>query len=166
MCGRLEKKKTKQKQNKETIKTWRWWRWWWWRENNRNVVVVAVVVVEEENNRILWLENLYKSATFYPAFSVYILLLTSWHDMSWFWSVCENLLVERIVCKGTWCLNTSMLVSPNFKQFRLCCHRNVSGFASSILLPPWLPEWPGPEKQHGFGLYYSKFQRQFTFPRR
>ena len=58
--------------------------WWWWRENNRNVVV------EEETNIILWPENLYKSAKFYLAFSVYILLLRSWHDMSWFCSVCEK----------------------------------------------------------------------------
>ena len=42
-----------------------------------------------------------------------------------------------------------MLVSPHFKQFQ-CFHRNVSGFASSILSHPILPEWPGPEKRPGF----------------
>ena len=28
----------------------------------------------------------------------------------------KNHLVERIACKGTWCLNTAMLVSPHFKH--------------------------------------------------
>ena len=44
----------------------------------------------------------------------------------------KNPLVEKIICKRTWCLNTAMLVSQHFKQFQ-CFHRNVSGFASSIL---------------------------------
>ena len=87
-------------------------------------------------------------------------------DMSWFCSVCEKSFSRKEVWKGTWCLNTALLVSPHFKQFQQCFHRNVSGFASSILLPPWLPEWPGPEKRHGFDLYYRKLQRQFTFPGR
>ena len=56
-----------------------------------------------------------------------------------------------------------MLVSPHFKQFR-CLQRNVSGYALSILSPPWLLEWPSPKKRPGFCLYYIKFQRQFTFP--
>ena len=32
--------------------------------------------------------------------------------------------------------------------------------------PPWLLEWPSPEKRPGFYFYYVKLQRQFTFPQR
>ena len=56
-----------------------------------------------------------------------------------------------------------MLVSPHFKQLQ-CPHRNLSGFVSNTLLPPWLPEWPGPGKQPAFDLYYNKHQKQFTLP--
>ena len=141
--------------------------WWWWRrrkkENNRNVVVVVVVVLVEENNRILWPETLNKCATFYLFLSLHF----APEELTWVGSVlsAKNPLVEKIVCKGTWCLNTAMLVSPHFKQFQ-CFHRNVSGFASSILSPPWLPERAAPEKRPGFDLYCSKLQRPFTLPRR
>ena len=53
----------------------------------------------------------------------------------------------------------------HFKQFQYF-HRNVSGFASSILSPPWLPEWSDPEKRTGFDLYCKKLQRPFTLLRR
>ena len=46
-----------------TVEMWLWW-WWLWREKNRNKVAVV-----EENNRILWPENLYKSATFHRSLS-------------------------------------------------------------------------------------------------
>ena len=131
-------------------------------ENNRNVVVV--VEEEEENNRIFYgLKNLYKRATFY----LFLSLHSALEELTWVGSVlsAKNPLVEKIICKGTWCLNTAMLVSPHFKQFQYF-HRNVSGFASSILSPPWLPEWPGPEKRPGFDLYCNKLQRPFTLPRR
>ena len=122
-----------------------------------------VVVEEEENSKILWPEFLYKCATFYLLLSLHSAL----EELTWVGSVlsAKNSLVVRIVCKGTWCLNTAMLVSPHFKQFQ-CLHRNVSGFVSSILSPPWLPEWPGPEKRPGFDLCCNKLQRQFTLPRR
>ena len=58
-----------------------------------------------------------------------------------------------------------MLVSPHFRQFQYF-HRNVCGFALSTLSPPWLPEWPGPEKRPGFDRYCNKLQRPFTLPRR
>ena len=58
-----------------------------------------------------------------------------------------------------------MLVSPHLKQFQ-CIHKNISGFASNVLLRPWLPEWQGPEKRPEFDLYYNKLQRQFIFPQR
>ena len=77
----------------------------------------------------------------------------------------KNHLVERIACKGTWCLNTTMLVSPHLKHFQ-CLKRNVSGFALNTLLPPWLREWPDPGNLPGFDFYYNvnKLQNQFTFP--
>ena len=131
------------------------------RKSNRNVMVVVVVVLGEENNRILWPENLYKCATFYLFLSLHF----APEELTWVGSVlsAKNPLVEKIVCKGTWCLNTARLVSPHFKHFQ-CFHRNVSGFASSISSPPWLPEWPGPEKRPGFDLYCSKLHRPFTIP--
>ena len=146
----------------------RWWWWWWWRENNRNVVVAVVEehnrkeVVVEENYWILLPSKLYQCALCYHFLSLH----SAPEELTWVGSVpfAKNHLVERIACKGTWCLNTTMLVSHHFKQFRF--HRNVSGFDSSILLPPWLPEWPGPEKRPGFYLYCNKLQRQFTLPRR
>ena len=147
---------------RKTIEMWWWWWWWWWRrENNWNVVVV---VLGEENNWILSPENLYKCATFYLFLS---LLHLAPEGLTWVGSVlsAKNPLVEKIVSKGTWCLNTARLVSPHFKQFQ-CFHRNVSGFASSILSPLWLPEWLGPEKRPGFDLYCNKLQRPFTIPRR
>ena len=129
---------------RKTIKMW--WRWRWWRENNR----------------IIWPENLYKSATFY----LFLSLHSALEELTWVASVlsAKNTLVERVVGKGTWSLNTAMLVSPHFKQFQLCFHRNVNGFAFSILLPPWLPESPGLEKRPGFDPYCNKLQRQFTLP--
>ena len=132
------------------------------KKNDRNVVA-AVVVVVEENNGILWPANLYKCGTFY----LFLSLHSAREELTWAGSVlpAKNPLVERIACKGTWCLNTAMLVSPHFKQFQYF-HRNVSGFASSILSPPWLPEWPGPEKRPGFDRYCNKLQRPFTLPRR
>ena len=133
------------------------------RKNNRNVVVVVVVVLGEENNRILWPENLYKCATFYLFLSLHF----APEELTWVGSVlsAKNPSVEKIICKGTWWLNTTMLVSHHFKQFQYF-HRNVSSFASSILSPPWLPEWPGPEKRPGFDRYCNKLQRPFTLPRR
>ena len=133
--------------------------WWWWRENNCNVVVV----LGEENNRILWPENLYECATFY----LFLSLHSAPEELTWVGSVpfAKNPLVEKIVCRGTWCQNTARLVSPHFKHFQ-CFHRNVSGFATSILSPPSLPEWPRPEKRPGFDLYCNKLQRPFTLPRR
>ena len=130
--------------------------WRRWRENNRN---------EEErrrdNNRILWPENLYKWATFY----LFLRLYSSPEELTWIGSVlsAKNPFVEKIICKGTWLLNAAILVSLHFRQFQ-CLHRNVSGCASSILLPPWLPEWPCPEKRPGFYLYFNKLQKLFTFP--
>ena len=130
--------------------------WRRWRENNRN---------EDErrrdNNRILWPENLYKWATFY----LFLRLYSSPEELTWIGSVlsAKNPLVEKIICKGSWLLNAAILVSLHFKQLQ-CLHRNVSGCASSILLPAWLPEWPCPEKRPGFYLYYNKLQKQFTFP--
>ena len=149
--------------------------WWWcWRENDGNLVAVVVVegnnrnvavVVMEENNEILWPENPYKCSTFFPFLSLH----TVPEELTWVGSVlsAKNPLLERIACKGytSQCLYIAMLVSLHFKQFQ-CFHRNVSGFASSILSPPWLPEWPGPEKRPGFDLYCNKLQRQFTLPRR
>ena len=134
---------------KKTIKMW-WW-WCWWRKNNRNVVVVVVVV------------NLCKCATFH----LFLSLHSASEELTWVGSVrfAKNRLVERIACKDMWYLNTAILVSPHSKQFQ-CLQKNVRGFASSILSPAWLPEWPGPEKRPGFYLYYSKLQRQFAFPRR
>ena len=134
--------------------------WWWWRENSWNVVVV---VLREENNRILWPESLYKCATFY----IFLSLHVAPEELTWVGSVlsAKHLFVEKIVCKGSWCLNTAMLVSPHFKQFQ-CFQGNVSGFASSILWPPWLPEWPGPEKRPWFDLYCNKLQRLFILPQR
>ena len=86
------------------------------RKNNRNVVVVVVVVLGEENNRILWPENLYKCATFYLFLSLHFAL----QELTWVGSVlsAKNPLVEKIICKGTWCLNTAMLLSPQIKQFQ------------------------------------------------
>ena len=96
--------------------------------------------------RILWPENLYKCATFYLFLSLHF----APEELTWVGSVlsAKNPLVEKIICKGTWCLNTAMLVSPHFKQFQYF-HRNVSSFASSILSPPWLPEWP--VRKNGLG---------------
>ena len=145
--------------------------WWWWRENSRNVV--GVVVVEGKQwkcgggggaGRKQW-----NFMTWKPIKMRNILPLSQSKfcsrgvDVSWLRSVCQNPLVEKIVCKGTWCVNTARLVSPHFKHFQ-CFHRNVSGFASSISSPPWLPEWPGPEKRPGFDLYCSKLHRPFTIP--
>ena len=104
-----------------------WWWWWWWRKT-----------IE------MWfhgLPNLYKRATFYLFLSLHSAPLRSWHELVLHVPFAKNRLVERIASKGTRCLNTAMLVSPHFKQFR-CLHRNVSGFALSILSPPWLLELP------------------------
>ena len=122
-----------------------------------------MVVLGEENNWILSPENLYKCATFYLFLSLHF----APEGLTWVGSVLstKNPLVEKIVCKGTWCLNTAMLVSPHFKQFQ-CFHRNVSGFASSILSLPWLPEWLALEKRPGFDFYCNKLQRPFSLPRR
>ena len=127
-----------------------WWWWWWWRSK----------AIE------MWfhgLPNLYKRTTFY----LFLSLHSAPEELTWVGSVpfAKNRLVERIACKGTRCLNTAMLVSPHFKEFR-CLHRNVSGFALSILSPPWLLEWPSPEKRPEFYLSYIKLQWQFTFPQR
>ena len=87
--------------------------------------------MEEENNRILWPETKPQHFTRLSQST-----FCSWGvGMTWVGSVlsAKNPWVERIVCKGTWCLNTAKQVSPNFKQFQLCFHRNVSGFAWSIL---------------------------------
>ena len=132
------------------------------RKSNRNVMVVVVVVFGEENNRILWPENLYKCATFYLFFSLHF----APEELTWVGSVLsvKSPLVEKIICKGKWCLNTAMLVSPHFKLFQY--FHSVSGFASSTLSPPWLPEWPGREKRPGFDRYCNKLQRPFTLPRR
>ena len=111
--------------------------------------------------RILWPENLYKCTTFYLFLSLHF----DPEELAWVASVlsAKNPLVEKIICKGTWCLNTAMLVSPHFKQFQYF-HRNVSGFALSTLSPPWLPEWPGPEKRPGFDRYCNKLQRKINPP--
>ena len=89
---------------------WLWW-WWWWRSK----------AIE------MWfhgLPNLYKRSTF----CLFLSLHSAPEDLTWVGSVpfAKNRLVERIACKGTRCLNTTMLVSPHFKEFR-CLHRNVSG---------------------------------------
>ena len=80
------------------------------------------------------LPNLYKPATFY----LFLSLHSVPEELTWVGSVpfAKNRSVERIACKGTRCLNTAMLVSPHFKQFR-CLHRNVSGFALSIRHDCW-----------------------------
>ena len=123
---------------------WRWW-WWWWRENNTEFGVGG-------GGRKHWnfvLVNLYKCSTFF----LFLSLHSAPEELTWVCSVLsvKNLLVERIVCKGTWCLNTAMLVSPDVNHFQYF-HKNVSGFASSIFSSPWLPEWPGPEKRPEFNL--------------
>ena len=114
--------------------------WWWWSWGRKTIEFYGLKTV--------------KCATFYLFLSLFRSVLST--KTPW---------VEEIVCKGTWCLNTAMLVSPHFKQFQYF-HRNVSGFASSTLSPPWLPEWPGPEKRPGFDRYCNKLQRPFTLPRR
>ena len=149
-CHIIIKTTTKKKTvNNLTIEVW-WW--WWWRRRRKAIE--------------MWfhgLPNLYKRATFY----LFLSLHSAPEKLTWVGSVpfAKNRLVERVACKGMRCLNTAMLVSPHFKQFR-CLHRNVSGFALSILSPPKLLEWPSPEKRPGFYLYYIKLQRQFTFPQR
>ena len=97
---------------KKTVEMW-WW-WWWCRENSRNVVVAVVVL--EQNNGILWPENLYKCSTFF----LFLSLHSAPEELTWVGSVpfAKNPLVEKIVCKGMWCLNTARLVSPHFKQFQ------------------------------------------------
>ena len=107
--------KKKKTVNKLTIEMWRWWR--------RKAIE-------------MWfhgLPNLYKRTTFY----FFLSLHSAPEELTWVGSVpfAKNRLVERIACKGRRCLNTAMLVSPHCKQFR-CLHRNVSGFALSILSPP------------------------------
>ena len=69
------------------------------KENNRNVVVVVVVVLGEESSRILWLENLYKCATFYLFLSLHF----APEELTRVGSVlpAKNPLVEKIICKGT-----------------------------------------------------------------
>ena len=103
---------------------------------------------EEENNRIFYgLKNLYKRATFY----LFLSLHSALEELTWIGSVlsAKNPLVERIVCKGTWCLNNAMLVSPHFKQFQ-CFHRNVSGFASSTFHLPGC--WNDRLRKNSLGL--------------
>ena len=94
--------------------------WWWWRRKPIEFYDLKTYIKAQH---FTWL-----SQSTFCCWGV---------GMTWVGSVvsAKNPLVERIVCKGTWCLNTAMLVSPNFKQFQLCFHRNVSGFASSTLLP-------------------------------
>ena len=138
------------------------WRWWWRRENNRNVVVaVVVLVVLEENNIILWPEILCKCSTFF----LFLSLHSAPEELIWVGSVpfAKNPLVEKIVCKGTWCLHTARLVSPHFKQCQ-CFHRNVSGFALSILSPPLSPKWPCPEKRPGSISIATSFRDHLPFP--
>ena len=115
-------KKNNNEKRKKTINnlTMEMWWWWWWRRK----------AIE------MWfhgLPNLYKRAKFY----LFLSLHSAREELTWVGSVpfAKNCLVERIACKGTRCLNTAMLVSPHFKQLR-CLHRNVSGFALSILSPP------------------------------
>ena len=95
-----------------------------------------------------------------PFFSVYILVLKSW-----FCSVCEKSF-SRKDSKQRHVTSKQRNVGLASFQTVQCLHKNVCGFASNILLPPWLLKWPGPEKRPGFDLYYNKLQRQFTFPRR
>ena len=137
---------------RETIEMcWRWW-WWrrkttemwrWWRGNNINVLAVVVVVVVEVNNRILWPESLYKSATFY----LFLGLRSAPEELTWVGSVlsAKNPLVERIVCKGRWWINTAMLVSPHFKQFY--CLARLLQYLSYMRSPD-----PEREKLHQRGL--------------
>ena len=86
-------------------------------------------------------------------------------DMSWFCSpFAKNRLLEKIICKGTWCLNTSMLVSPHLKQFQ-CLHLNVRGFASCVLSPAWLPEWPHRLKQGvSVSVFVTSTSRKPEYP--
>ena len=79
-----------------------WWCWWWWTKT-----------IE------MWfhgLPNLYKRTTFY----LFLNLHSAPEELTSVGSVpfAKNRLVERIACKGTRCLNTAILVSPHFKQFR------------------------------------------------
>ena len=50
---------------------------------------------------------------------------------------------------------TVLMSSQKCQRFRFKHH-----------LPPWLLEWPSPEKRPAFYFYYVKLQRQFTFPQR
>ena len=124
--------------------------------------------IEEEEESTTEFHGLptYINSKHLTLFSVYILL--PYVELTWVGSVpfTTNLLVENIICKGTWFPNIAILVwSPQFTQFQ-CLHKSVSGFSSSILLAAWLPGWPGLERQPGFDLYYNKHQKPFTFPRR
>ena len=56
-----------------------------------------------------------------------------------------------------------MLLSPHFTQFQ-CLHKSVSDFVSSILLPPWLPESPGPEKRPGSIATTTSFRSHLPSP--
>ena len=86
-------------------------------------------------------------------------------DLSWFCSVCEKSVSRKDnMQRHVMSKHRNASLTP-FKQFQYF-HRNVSSFASSTLSPPWLPEWPGPEKRPGFDRYCNKLQRPFTLPRR
>ena len=150
-----------------------WWRWWWWsRENNWNEVVVVGKQLKcgvgglgggKQLNFMAW-KPIYMSNILPLSESTFC----SWGvDMSRFCSVCEKSLsrkdsMQRHVMSKL--RNAGLTPFKTVPMFSF--HRNVSGFASRILSPPWLPEWLGPEKRPGFDLYCNKLQRPFTLPRR
>ena len=49
---------------------------------------------------------------------LFLSLHSALEELTWVGSVlsAKNPLVEKIVCKGTWCLNTARLVSPHFNN--------------------------------------------------
>ena len=125
---------------KKTIEMW--WLWWWRREGGG--------------------VNLYKCPTFYLFLGLHS--APPWEgDVSWFCSVCEKSLSRKDIMQRHVMSKQSKACLTPFQQLQ-CLQKNVSGFTSSILSHAWLPGWPGLERRRGFDLYYSKLQRQFTFP--
>ena len=80
--------------------------------------------------------------------------------MSWLCSVCEKSFSRKDNMQRHVMSKHRNAGLAHFKQFQYS-HRNVSGFASSILSPPWLPEWSDSDKRTGLDLYCKKLQRPF-----
>ena len=86
-------------------------------------------------------------------------------DMSWLCSVFEksfsrkDSMQRHVMSKHHNVGLTPFQTVPIFSQK---CQR----FRFEHLSPPWLPEWPGPEKRPGFDRYCNKLHRPFTLPQR